>query len=191
MKILITGDSFSADWTKKYTGQGWPNLLAQQHNVVNLSQAGCGEYKIYQQLAGQDFSNYDCVIVSHTSPYRIHTMYHPVHNKDQLHHNSDFIYEDVKAHGLTGMTEYFEKYFDLDYAKFVHHAICNQIDQLTKSTTVLHIAHIDWSDLYPFELLNFQDIYKKHSGLLNHYSDHGNQIVAKEIEKRLVSYKFL
>ena len=29
MNILICGDSFAADWTVKYAGQGWPNLLAQ------------------------------------------------------------------------------------------------------------------------------------------------------------------
>ena len=47
--ILIIGDSFAADWTVKYpTVVGWPNLLAKNYNVVNLAQAGAGEYKIYQ-----------------------------------------------------------------------------------------------------------------------------------------------
>jgi len=48
MKILICGDSFAADWTVKYPGQGWPNMLAQQHEIVNLAQAGCSEYKIFK-----------------------------------------------------------------------------------------------------------------------------------------------
>ena len=50
MKILICGDSFAADWTVKYPGQGWPNMLAEIHEVTNLAQAGCSEYKILKQL---------------------------------------------------------------------------------------------------------------------------------------------
>jgi len=58
-KVLICGDSFSADWTVKYSGQGWPNQIAQLANVTNLSQAGCGEYKIYLQLASADLDQYE------------------------------------------------------------------------------------------------------------------------------------
>ena len=54
MKILICGDSFAADWTIKYPGQGWPNMLSQQYEIVNLAQAGCSEYKILKQL---EFTN--------------------------------------------------------------------------------------------------------------------------------------
>ena len=51
MKILIVGDSFAADWAIKYKSiSGWPNLLAEKFEVVNLAQAGVSEYKIYQQV---------------------------------------------------------------------------------------------------------------------------------------------
>ena len=38
--ILIVGDSFSAD------SNGWPMLLDK--NIVNISQKGIGQYKIYR-----------------------------------------------------------------------------------------------------------------------------------------------
>ena len=97
-KILIAGDSFAADWTVKYKnqGKGWPNLLAEKHDVKNIAQAGCGEYKIYKQLINENLDDFDCIIVSHTSAYRVHTMYHPIHNNDSLHSNADFIYSDIK-----------------------------------------------------------------------------------------------
>ena len=64
MKILICGDSFAADWTIKYPDKkGWPNLLAEHHNVINLAQAGCGEYKILLQLLSVDFTQFDQIIV--------------------------------------------------------------------------------------------------------------------------------
>jgi hypothetical protein len=50
MNLLICGDSFAADWTVKYPGEGWPNLMSKIHNVTNLAQAGCGEYKVLKQL---------------------------------------------------------------------------------------------------------------------------------------------
>jgi lysophospholipase L1-like esterase len=37
--LLIAGDSFSADWTKKYDGIGWVNMLENDFDVTNVSQA--------------------------------------------------------------------------------------------------------------------------------------------------------
>ena len=48
--ILICGDSFAADWTKKYNGNGWVNMLCNDFNITNVAEAGVSEYKIYQQL---------------------------------------------------------------------------------------------------------------------------------------------
>ena len=57
-KLLICGDSFAADWQVKYPqGQGWCNLITQYYHVTNVAQAGCSEYRIYQQFLSynQDF----------------------------------------------------------------------------------------------------------------------------------------
>ena len=47
--ILITGDSFSADY-----GKGWVNSI---DNAVNVSQCGVGEYKILKQLQNRGYDS--------------------------------------------------------------------------------------------------------------------------------------
>ncbi len=92
-RIVLAGDSFGCEWP---TGEGWPLMLAKNHAVNNIAQAGVGEYKILKQLwnlSARDaywVNNYDCVIVCHTSPSRIHTPKHPVH-KEGLHKDCDLI----------------------------------------------------------------------------------------------------
>ena len=99
MKILITGDSFAADWTIKYPNIcGWPNMLAKEYSVTNVAQAGVSEYKIWKQIKCQNLQNFDIVIVSHTSPSRVHTFHHPIHSKDKLHYNADLMLNDIIYH---------------------------------------------------------------------------------------------
>ena len=186
-KILICGDSFAADWTVKYPGEGWPNLLAKKYDVLNLAQAGCSEYKIYLQLTSVELSDFDKVIISHTSPNRIYTTHHPVHRTDPLHKNSDLIYSDIKEHSksfkeLVPLTEFFEQYFDLEYAKFTHGLICEKIDKLVGNNDVIHLTNIDWSGYYQFEkMFQFSNLFETNRGLLNHYDDIGNHAVAERI----------
>lgn len=182
MNILIAGDSFAADWSTKYDVQGWPNFIASQHTVTNVAQAGCGEYKILQQLKSQDLSKYDKIVVSHTSPYRIHVAKHPVHKNDILHYASDFIYADVVEHKLTDVQQYFEQYFDMTYAKDIHTLVCKEIDAITAPYNTLHITHSNWKGLYPFAgLLDFAKVNAKHPGFANHYSNKGNALVYKKL----------
>lgn len=187
MKILLAGDSFAADWSVKYDVQGWPNLLANEYDVTNVAQAGCSEYKILKQLKDQqDFRPYDAIIVSHTSPYRVHTAYHPVHCNDKLHANSDFIYNDVKSHNIHSMIEYYEKFFDLEYAKDVHRLLCKEIEYMTYPYPTIHITHFDWSELYPLRgLIDFSKLHKKNRGDANHYNNAGNVAVFEELKQRL------
>ena len=92
MKILIAGDSFAAKWPD--TTVGWVDLLSKDHKVTNVAQAGVGEYKIYKQIENIDQNLYDCIIVSHTSPSRIHTPSHPIHTAG-FHKDCDLILTDI------------------------------------------------------------------------------------------------
>ena len=87
--ILIAGDSFAADWTIKNNKSGWVNYMT---DVDNLAQPGVGEYKIFKQLQSRDLSLYTHIIVSHTSPYRIHTFHNPLHIDDSFHHACCLLY---------------------------------------------------------------------------------------------------
>lgn len=177
-KILLCGDSFAADWSSQYpNSRGWPNLLAQRHRVTNLAQAGCSEYRIYLQLASQDLTQYSAVIVSHTSPYRIYVADHPVHDKHSLHAHSDLIYSDVKEHAfnnpeLQPLVDYFEKWFDLGHARFVHALICEKIDRMVKDSGCahVHLVNLEWKDLYQFDsMIDLGDRFQIQPGQINHY----------------------
>ena len=188
-KILICGDSFAADWTVKYPGQGWPNLLAKQFDTTNLAQAGCSQYKIYLQLKSANLEEYDAIIISHTSPNRLYVTEHPIHHSDILHRNSDLIYADIinrdSAPKLKPIVDYFERYFDLDNAEFVHNLLCKEIEEVVLCSArhkVIHMTGFDWDRLYQFDnMINFSDLMRSNRGIMNHFNDAGNQIVFKSV----------
>lgn len=192
-KILICGDSFAADWQCKYPQRrGWPNQLAEIYSVVNAAQAGCGEYRIWQQLEQHLHQQpWQAVIVSHTSPNRVFIRQHPVHHDDVLHGHSDAIYADIQAHvpnypKLASLARYFEQWFDLDHARDMHGLICERIDRMTQGLPTLHVTHIDWQGLYEFpHHVNCSDIFSRHRGDANHYSRTGNEMVLQRILENL------
>jgi hypothetical protein len=188
--ILIAGDSFGADWTVKYTNKmGWPNIMENSFDVTNVAQAGCSEYKILQQLQKVHFSDYGVVIVNHTSPYRLYVKDHPIHKDNVLHHSSDLLYGDLKYHfeqtqdqSIMPIVEYFENYFDIDYAKFVYNLIYREIHTLCEPNTI-HLSHIGLSEIKKLECRDIHeiDMFKNNSGLMNHYSSDGNIEIARTI----------
>lgn len=191
-KVLICGDSFAADWTVKYPGEGWPNLLAKDYTVTNLAQAGCSEYKIYKQLLSVDLRKFDHIIVFHTSPNRIYTSMHPVHHGDPLHCNSDLIYTDIKEHSksnkeLLPIVEYFEQHFDVDHAMFSHNLLCDHIDKILKVHRVIHATGFDYNGLHQFDglLVDYSNLADPRHGNLNHFSNKSNYKVYNDLVTRL------
>jgi hypothetical protein len=192
MKILICGDSFAADWSVKYTDYpGWPNLLAQTHDVTNLAQAGVSEYKIWKQLSDTNLSKFDCIILSHTSSFRLPTELHPDHHKDPLHKDCDLIYLDIKHSknkSLQSVVEYFEKFFSHEYAIFVHKLIIEHELAYLKSFNgkVLHVTNLQQDfDFNKYNFISFEQIFQQHKGLINHFSEQGNQIVFETVLKAI------
>jgi hypothetical protein len=191
-KILICGDSFSADWSLKHQDYpGWPNLLADIHHVVNLSQAGCSEYKIWKQLCTVNLSLFDCVIVSHTSPFRIPIESHPDHHRDNLHKDCDLIYSDIKQSSnksLQSAVDYFEKFFMPEYAIFVHDLIISHEIKYLESFkgTAIHITGLPQDFKFTdCNFISFENIFQEHHGLINHFSRKGNQMVFESINKAI------
>ena len=128
MNVLILGDSWAADWSEQHSEYlGWPNIVAEQHTVTNIAQAGVSQYSICKQLQYYPGVNHDAVIISITSPYRIYTPQHPVHQTG-LHANSDLIYTDIEYHAtenpdnkrLLSAKQFYEHHFDTQHAEFVH-----------------------------------------------------------------------
>jgi hypothetical protein len=188
-KLLICGDSFAADWTVKHEGHGWPNMLADTYKVTNIARAGVSEYKIHQQLASVNLFDFHVIIIAHTSPYRLYVKQHPIHSKDILHSDCDFIYNDIKANEeqhpeLGSIVDYFEKYFDQDYAKFVHNLICEKIEKMVDGCRVIHL--INFEDQYKFKnSMDFTSVFRTNRGLMNHFDEDGNKYVYQRLVRRI------
>jgi len=193
-RVLIVGDSFGADWTKKYKehGLGWTNIIADKFNITNLAQAGCGEYKILLQIKSIDLSEFDIIVVNHTSPYRFYVTEHPVHKNDILHYNSDLLYLDLLHYYKTEPTDnikiaiaIFERYFDLDYANYIYGLIYNDIIKQCENIKTLHLIHTD-SSINDKKLIRISKFNKKNKGLMNHYNEKTNIAVANIVTEHIL-----
>ena len=186
MKILIVGDSFSS--VSLAGDHGWTQLLANVYQVTNVSSPGISEYKILKKIQEHDLLQYNQIIVSHTSPNRVHCKENPLYPKGHLYRNSDLIFADVESKQKTSdlaksALDYFCEIFDPDYYKFIHNQCCKEIDQLTLNCKVLHMTNFDWSDLYEFDnMLNFYLLWTKNKGPYNHYNQQANRLIFQTIE---------
>jgi len=186
IKVLLCGDSFSADHTPiDKEGGGWPTLLAQDVDLTNVSNAGSSEYRIWRQVRDNVNSSYDYVIVSHTSPYRIYIEQHPLHSESLLHKNCDLIYNDIKGRNLDYIEHWFEKCFSDEQARDVHQLLIKDIDTMCNGNKILHIGHLDISAPKNFNFVSFNKEWKKHQGTVNHYNRNGNQKVYAKLKEMI------
>jgi len=201
LKILIIGDSFAADWSVKYRNyKGWPELLAEQYEVTNIAQAGVSEYKIYKQLLSvKNLNEYDWVIVSHTGPYRVATKNHPVHSKDPLHSNADLILTDIEYHAsklknffnrsLRSAMLFYQYHFDKDFYYTTYCLLREKINSILKNKKTIVISNLtDISvDFNEKIVLNYNELWKQERGLVNHFTERGNQVIYKDVIKILAN----
>ena len=176
MRILIVGDSFSAN------ALGWPSMIG--HDIVIKAQNGVGEYKIFKQL--ENVEEYDKVLVCHTSPWRLHTKFHPIHDANIERPNCDFLLSDVEYHAKNNkemklVYSYMKKYMDLEYQKFIYNCI---VDKLLEIDNAINFTFHNKEDTKEI-LINFYDIWQNNKGNINHMNIKGNELVAEEIKKLL------
>lgn len=195
MKILIIGDSWAADWSQQHSEyQGWPNILADRYDVTNIAQAGVSQYSIVKQLNSIVPWEYDKIVCSITSPYRVYTPKHPVHQSG-LHANSDLIYTDIEHH-LTEQPDnkriqsaigFYKHHFDTEHAEFVNELIVNHIlDQLDPNESVI-TSNIEGNDSLTTEHVycDGYSIWQSYPGKINHLSEEGNLLFAESISTLL------
>jgi hypothetical protein len=195
-RILIIGDSFAANWLVKYKNEypGWPNLLAEKYSVTNLAQAGVSEYRIYQQLLSViNLDEYDLVIVSHTSPYRLPTRKHPVHNTDLLHSNADLIFSDIEYHnnqiknifnfGLKSAYKFFLYHYDEAYFETTYQLLRERINDMLKEKLVIVISNLPILKNFTTEKTVLE--FTSDGGLINHGSENLNKEILQEIIKTM------
>jgi len=184
-KLLIAGDSFATNWRIKHNGAGWVNHLENDYEVKNIAQAGVSEYKIYKQLIKENLKEFDNVIVSHTSAYRIPIEEHPIHKNDILHKNCDLIFSDVSEHLSNPIMrtahDFYTNIFDADYFIFINSLICKEIQNL--SSKITHITFFD--SFYDENVKKFESVFLNNKGQMNHMNTTGNQIIYEEVKKLL------
>lgn len=187
--ILIVGDSFAAPWGDKYAG--WPKFLENNFTVTNLAQAGVGEYKILKQLTSVVLEQFDCVIVCHTSPYRVHTPRHPTHLKG-LHKNCDLIYTDIIEQkswfnrSLETAKNWFKYHYDNDYQKDIYQLLRNEISSKI-NIPYISIDNLEGSVEFANEgnHLDFTKFWLENRGYVNHYSHEGNYGIYISVKKTI------
>lgn len=195
--ILIIGDSFAADWSVKFTEyKGWPNLLSEKFNVTNLAQAGVSEYKIFKQLESIEINDFDIIIVSHTSPYRVPTVEHPVHNNDVLHHSADLMLNDLLYHNkklknifnfkLKSALGFFKYHYNVEFYETTYGLYRKAIENKLSNTNLI-VLNFFADSKYPCTL-NFVEIAKLYAGVINHMSASGNEIVFQHIIDKINSF---
>ena len=191
IKVLIAGDSFAARWPDEVFG--WVNYLERQYNVINIAQAGVGEYKILEQIKSVNLNDFDLVIVSHTSPSRVHTPNHPLH-KNGFHKDCDLIYTDLESHSsffntsLNTAKNWFRHHYDETYQIDIYNLIRKEINAII-NIPYISLTHIDVATRLSIEQdnIDFSDLWKKQRGDVNHYTETGNRVIFKIVSEKIKS----
>jgi hypothetical protein len=174
MMLYIFGDSFAVN------RDGWVGSLGRDVRI--FSQNGVGEYKIYKQVIKN--LKFDQAIICHTSPWRVHTRMHPIHKNNPIRNNNDFLLNDVEYHSkinkdMKVVNEYLKNYYDPEYQEDTYNLF---LKQLMKIPNITHITFHEPEDTKQITN-NFNAIYKKHPGDINHMSEDGNLLTAERIKK--------
>ena len=75
----------------------------------------------------------------------------------------------------------------IEYQDFVYKLLMKEIINIVGDRDVIHMTHLK-IPVRPYPMLDFCDLWKEHRGDINHYDEHGNKEVYKEV-KRLCSVK--
>jgi len=191
IRLLIIGDSFACNWPGEYAG--WPELLSSDFDTTNIAQAGASEYRIWLQLKSQCVDDFDFVVVSHSSPFRVFVKDHPIHYSG-LHANSDLIFNDIDRYKpwntrLQTIRNWFRFYFDEQYHHDIYSMIRREIMQLIPAEKYICTTHSYHRRECVPELHNidFTEIWAANRGIVNHYTRDGNLLVYKMIEHEIYS----
>lgn len=185
-KLLIAGDSFAAKWPG--ASNGWVNLLEADFLVTNIAQPGISEYKILKQIEQINLNLFDLVIVSHTSPSRIHTPNHPLHTEG-FHHACDLIASDLDGHfnpfnsSLTAAKMFFKYHYDEVYQQDIYNLMRSKINSLI-NIPYISLSHVPIANDLRIESrhIDFSNLWMKERGLVNHYTTTGNKLIYNDLK---------
>jgi hypothetical protein len=175
-KILICGDSFSCS-----DDRSWADMLAQTHEVTNVSSRGASEYRIWLQYQNNLDRQWDRVIVCHTSANRVYCEKNFFHDPQGPYGSCDLIYQDIlekRTLPATHVKWWFENVFDVDQAKLYHRLLIEHWTAIAPSNQILHITFFDYG---MDNVHQFRDIWSAYPGTINHLTYQGNALVLERI----------
>ena len=129
IKLAIFGDSFGVSRDEDEF-DSWVTRLSHDYSVDNYCESGISQYKILQNICKVNLDCYDCVVITHTSPYRVYVPYNPLHQDTQYHKNCDIIFADIDQRldkFSIACQQYFKYIFYIKYATDIHVMICKEI----------------------------------------------------------------
>lgn len=173
-RILIFGDSFSAQWDVDSGYDSWVDIITKKYNTTNIAQAGVGEYKILKQLQGISLVDYDFLIGNHTSHSRVHSE-KSLHSSN-LHKNCDLIYSD--SLDISEARWFFENIYDDSYYRFIYDIIRNKVSTLIKFKP--NFIFDPFYDNYG-DSISVKGKWKFSEKNKNHFSKKYNRILANKI----------
>ena len=130
----------------------------------------------------EQLKDYDAVIVSHTSPSRVHTLDHPLH-KEGLHKDCDLLWTDIEDRtslfnpSLKAAKGYFKYHYDDNYYQTIYSLLRKEINNLLSGKAYLSMSHVEVAKYFIHEdnHLDFSDFWKANRGTENHYTEQGNR----------------
>jgi len=173
--LYIFGDSFSSNHEDPNC---WVNVLSQEFKIINFSQRGISEYRIWKNYTTNK-SNIladSKVLFCHTNPYRIYLKdsYATLSRKLKSHTSCDIILEDIYSKKEKKLTEAVELIWDEEYLEDQYNLLSKDLLQIPKS---FHVTFFEIEQNF----LNLNLMWQKYSGTINHLSVEGNRLVADKI----------
>jgi len=184
MKLAVIGDSFSCD--DQCTS--WLELLQSAgHTVLNFSQRGICQYRIYKNILCnlQQIKLCDWAVIWHTNPDRVYVNDHAKFASRSLpsHPHMDLLANDAMSSADTAWqavaSTYYKFFFDQDQQNLYHQLLVQSIQQtLLKDINTVHCSGFD---LDYHSIKSFADVRQQHPGDCNHLDHVGNQMVYQYI----------
>lgn len=180
-KVAIIGDSFAADGGP----DSWITMLARDYDVINYSQRGISQYRLYCLVEKNivEIDQADHVILFHTSPLRVYIPDQVDYPTRQLasHATCDMIANDVMSSSWNKFADiYYRLFFDEQQQQTFYRLLVSDITRLTK-----HAIHCSGFTNTNLQLNSFADIRELHPGNINHFDFNGNVIVYNSIKELL------
>lgn len=173
--LYIFGDSFSS---KNEDPMCWVNLLETDYSVINFSNRGVSEYriwKIYNENKNSLNPN-SKILFCHTSPFRVYlkNSFVTLSRNLETHPVCDIILEDIYSKKEKTLIDAVETIWDEEYFADMYNLTFKDLVSVKNS---FHLTFFETNE----SILNLNSVWINNRGTVNHLNTQGNKIVFERI----------